>query len=307
MALDIRQLLREQQGYVRGMGSVPLSGEYQPTLDEMLKTGSPTSTARSEGAATSAAMREFDRLSQGINERMAAKGKGGSSAQTGLLARAGTETSVRLGEILARIGQESAENAEGRRMGALGEARGQGALELGAKTAQAGAGNDLLSLLMSLGGGGADGGGARPELAGSQSSRQLGQGQNRPLGHGGGASTPSQSAPNPLSGLRGIMEEIARQKQGARSGGSMSSLGRGQGKNAFMDQVMADPMTLMQALAQLTGDPKALGGILSSATAASGSAMGQAAAAGGQLGEQKSQEQFMTKMVEQYGPSFGAK
>ena len=167
--VNLDRLIQQQAKFIQGIqpfsvqsSTVPLTSAFRPNLDQALNTGFRANTGRAEDAARSEADRLFTQLASGIDERLAAKGLTGSSAQTAQLSRAAGDVSTRLGEQLARLALQADENAANRRVqsldAALGEAsvanatRGldlqQAGLELQGRRGQASAGQDLISALL---------------------------------------------------------------------------------------------------------------------------------------------------------------
>lgn len=300
--LDIRSLLGNQAGYVSGM-SAPLSPEFDPALAELLRTGAPVDTRGAESAASSASMRAFRDISRQINEAMLAGGKGGSSAQTARLAEAGSDISSRLGERIAELKYGAGEAAAGRRLGALNPALGQGQLGLQARSAQAGAGMDLLNLLKTLMPMGTGGG----ELAGSRSSRQLGQGSNRAPVSGAGTTDvlgnlQKRLLETKLAAARGLMSGPPQLTPSdyTPSGGIRSDVNQ-----RYMQQ-LAEWRNRMAGYAGVLGqpDPTAAGQQAEAAKFASVNQPAAGAAVSGPLYQQAQQQDFIRKLIEEYGPYF---
>lgn len=343
MVLDVNRLLKEQAGYVRGMptdpnmqalmsrqsgfvkglGTVPMSPEFTSTLSQMLKTGAPVDTAGAEGAARSESQRMFDELSTGINERMTMMGKTGSSAQTGMLSRAGGEISTRLGEIIAKLRQSSMEAAEGRRMGALSEALGFGGLQQGAKQAQAGAGQaqigagldlgrlglagksaqagagmDLLNFLK----GGPGSGTYRAAPAGVPTGTQYSRPPDVRKGPSGGKPRPK----DPMDYMKQLMASKPKMPtEGIRTSGPAFGLGQ-QRLNKYKTE-LDDWQEKIRSFAALMGHTGPMEAQSAAESQMASTWMGAGAAATGAnqpMLQESARQDFMKQMIEKYGPGF---
>jgi hypothetical protein len=165
----IDRLIDQQSSFISGIDpskisstTVPLTSAFRPTLDEGLRTGFRADTGAAKAGARAAAGVEQERAFQGIDERLAAKGLTGSSAQTGQLSRASTDLATLLGEKLANIDLQADVEAGRGRQAALGSALGEASasqaqqgldinrasLGLQSRAQQAGAGQNLIDALL---------------------------------------------------------------------------------------------------------------------------------------------------------------
>lgn len=299
--IPIRQLLRNQQGYVAGLTGIPMSPAFEPTLTEMLRTGAPINTRGIESAARGQAGNLWQDILGQINEQMAARGKVGSSAQTAQLARAGERLSSDLGATIAKMRASAEEAAAGRRAGALGEATRAGQLGLRGKMGQAAAGMDLLQLLKTLG---VRGSATRP--VGQLKTSDL-QGLPRPGGGPNISTTSTRKDLGPMAALQGMgLMDLMRGFQ-ARSMPGNTYVG------GIPPELAASSPQALLGMNPLFAGPYGVGtgqglGPLLQQMAISGGAMGDLlkanAALAAPVAEQNARNSFLAQFARYFGPGF---
>lgn len=302
MGQNIPDLFRQQQDFIGGISPVALSQQFRPTLDALLQTGVPTRTQGAERAAESASGRLLEQATQNINTAQSAKGGGGSSAQSGQIARAGTELASRLGEEIARIKTTAEENATNRRLGSLSSALGEGQLGLQGDVSQARAGQDFLNMLKSAIPMGSMGVG-RPAL-----------GQHPTVDTGARSySGPSSISTTSVGGDRGLssMHNLNAMNRVGKAHSNAQTVGAGFGDTQLsdMDRLLSNPavMSMFQNLVGNTGGAQASNQLIAAgAEPLKALQQGGAAATAANAPMMRDQlmQQFMERFAQQYGPGF---
>lgn len=169
--VNLDRLIQDQTKFINGIApasfqssTVPLTSQFRPTLDTALNTGFRADVSGAQNAARAAGQLQLNDAFDQIRQIQAARGGGGSSAQNAQLGREASRFSTNLADIFAQQALTADENAANRRLGALTPALGeasaanatrgldlqQAATELGARSQQAGAGQDLISSLLAV-------------------------------------------------------------------------------------------------------------------------------------------------------------
>lgn len=320
--IDPGQILNQQQDFIGGLSPQVLSNQFQPTLDQLLQTGAPTNTAGIGQAAQSEGRRFFDEQAANINERLAAQGKIGSSAQTAQLSRALSDTSTRIGEETQRAQVAAAEAASQRRQGALRDAISQGQLGLQSRTQQAGAGQDFINALLTQTRGGGGGGGFRaPRPQGGAGPSSPGR-PARPLRNT--SSGPGQTQVDPSTRSGNLFRQLLDKRRDQIRGNAALSQGSiGSSAGALRDNIdsrLNSPALMAEIaseVAGLTGNPGQagrIGGNLINSQAGSVQALNSgtagAARAAGPVLQGAQQNSFLANLLGQGLPfnqsAFGA-